>query len=298
MQKPLSEAFRKTPAQGHAPPSAELEATLATYLEAARAPWPEFGIDPVDFIRYVSERAEDGQVPPLRYAPDLWLACACVQRVPAALVCFQKEYEPLLARLLRRQGAAPDVAEDVQQVLSERLFVADAREGRRAKMADYKGLGALKGWVSTSAVTTLITQQRAAGGQQRVKRKAFAEHALLGSSDPELEYLKARYRAQVHDAIVVAVGTLNAREKALLTFRLKERLSIDTLGAMYGVDRTTVARWLVTARHVLKKRTIERLRACLELKARECESLLALVNSQLEVSLLRHLELEADGPGR
>src|SRR5690606_9803299 len=65
-------------------------------------------------------------------------------------------------------------------------------------------------------------------------------------------------------------------------------------GAMYGVNRATAARWLVTARKTVRARTIESLRARLELNPKECESLLGLVNSQLEVSMLNHLE---PGPG-
>jgi RNA polymerase sigma-70 factor (ECF subfamily) len=65
---------------------------------------------------------------------------------------------------------------------------------------------------------------------------------------------------------------------------------------MYGVNRATAARWLAAAREIVKERTIRQLRARLQLNPRECESLLGLVNSQLEVSVLRHLGPEPDRP--
>jgi RNA polymerase sigma-70 factor (ECF subfamily) len=301
MPKPLSEVFSVAVAPLSGGPrrveaSAELEIALAAYIEAAQEPWPDFGLDPLDFVRYLAERAQEGQLPPLRHAPDLWLACACVQRVPAALACFLREHEPMMTRILVRRGASADIAADVRQVLAERLFVSDDRAGRRAKIADYKGLGALKGWVATAAVTTLITQQRADGRRQGERPAWSADDALLGPLDPELEYLKQRYAGQVHDAIVAAVASLTPREKALLRLHLKERLSIDRLGAMYGVNRATAARWLAAAREIVKERTIRQLRARLQLNPRECESLLGLVNSQLEVSVLRHLGPEPDRP--
>lgn len=294
--KRLSEVFSEGVASPlRAEPSAELDAVLAAFLDAARATWPDFGVQPLDFVRYLAERAVGGQVPPREHAADLWLACACVQGAPAALACFLREYEPLVTRILLRRGAALDVAADVRQVLAERLFVADPCTGRGAKIRDYKGLGALKGWVAAAAATTLASRQRAAG-RERGNPESLHDSPLLGRLDPELEYLKRRYSRQVHDAVVAALEALSTRQRALLRLHLGERLSIDSLGAMYGVNRATAARWLAAARQLLKERTFERLRASLALNPRECESLLGLVNSQLEVSILRHLEPEASSP--
>jgi len=296
MPKPLSEVFREVVAPLPAASSSELDVALATYVEAARTSWPDFGVEPFQFVRYLAERAPSGELPPLRHAADLWLACACVQGVPLAIACFLQEYEPLVARVARRQKAELDVAADLRQVLAERLLVSDPAAGRRAKIADYKGLGALRGWVATAAATTLSTQRRAIG-RRREQPESAADEVLGLHLDPELQYLKQRYARQVHDAIIAAVDALGTREKALLRLHLKERLSIDALGAMYGVNRATAARWLVAARRTLKARTIERLRAALELNSHECESLLGLVNSQLEVSMLAHLDADVEGPG-
>ena len=296
LPKPLSEVFREAVAPLPAASSSELDVALAAYVEAARASWPDFGIEPFQFVRYVAERAPGGELPPVRHAADLWLACACVQGVPLAIACFLQEYEPLVARVARRQRAELDVAADLRQVLAERLLVPDPSAGRRAKIADYKGVGALRGWVATAAATTLSTQRRAIG-RRREQPASPADEAMVMHLDPELQYLKQRYAQQVHDAIIAAVDGLTTRDKALLRLHLKERLSIDALGAMYGVNRATAARWLVAARRTLKACTIERLRAALQLNPRECESLLGLVNSQLEVSMLAHLDVDVEGPG-
>jgi RNA polymerase sigma-70 factor (ECF subfamily) len=198
-------------------------------------------------------------------------------------------------RVVRKRGAASDQAADIRQMLAEKILVGDPSSGRRAKLADYKGLGALRGWVATAAATTLATQRRNEG-RRREGAESLAERAFVVRLDPELQYLKERYAQPVHDAIIAALDASSARDKALLRLHLKERLSIDALGAMYGVNRATAARWLVAARRTVKMRTIERLRACLELNPTECESLLGLVNSQLEVSMLNHLEPDAVAP--
>jgi RNA polymerase sigma-70 factor (ECF subfamily) len=296
MPKPLSTIFREAlvppPAVGS---SSDLDVALGTYVEAARAPWPDFGLEPEDFVRYLAERAPGGELPPLRHAADLWLAWACVQGAAPALACFLRDYEALVTRVVRRRGGGDDQAADVRQMLAERILVGDPSTCRRAKLADYKGLGSLRGWVATAAATTLATQRRDEG-RRREGAESLAERDFVARLDPELQYLKQRYAQPVHDAIIAALDASSARDKALLRLHLKERLSIDALGALYGVNRATVARWLVAARRTLKTRTIERLRTCLELNPTECESLLGLVNSQLEVSMLSHLEPEADSP--
>jgi len=295
MPKPLSTAFREALVLPHAGGSSELDVALAAYVEAARAPWPDFGLEPEDFVRYVAERSPAGELPPLRHAADLWLAWACVQGAPLALASFLQDYEALVLRVVRRRGGAEDLAADVRQMLAERILVGDPSTGRRAKISDYKGLGALRGWVATAAATTLATQRRNEG-RRREGAESLAEKAFVVRLDPELQYLKQRYAKPVHDAIIAALDASSARDKALLRLHLKERLSIDALGAMYGVNRATAARWLVAARRTVRARTLERLRSSLELNPTECESLLGLVNSQLEVSVLGHLEPEADKP--
>ena len=266
----------------------DLELQIDAYVAAARATWPEFGVPPLDFARYLGQRSQEGRLPPLQYAGDLWLACACVQGAALALRCFQAEYAPVVKRLLTRRGATHDMAADVQQQLAERLLVADPKAGRHAKIADYKGLGPLRSWVATAAAMTLVTLQRAQG-QRREHPKPIEEHAWLGSTDPELEYLKQRYAPEVREAVIESLATLSDRDKTLLGLYLGKRLNIDTLGAMYGVNRATTARWLAGARRELRHRTVKHLQASLHLNPRECDSLIALVNSQLNVSILKHL---------
>jgi RNA polymerase sigma-70 factor (ECF subfamily) len=58
---------------------------------------------------------------------------------------------------------------------------------------------------------------------------------------------------------------------------------------MYGVSSRTVQRWLVDLRETVRTSTREGLRARLALSPSELDSLLGLVDSQLQVSLYRVL---------
>jgi RNA polymerase sigma-70 factor, ECF subfamily len=61
---------------------------------------------------------------------------------------------------------------------------------------------------------------------------------------------------------------------------------------MYGVSSRTVQRWLVDLREDLLSRTRDGLKSRLGLSPSELESLLGLVDSQLQLSLYRVLDIQ------
>ena len=67
-------------------------------------------------------------------------------------------------------------------------------------------------------------------------------------------------------------------------------MNIDQIGVLYGVHRTTVARWRVQARKVLLKETRRIFREDYRLSGRSFESAMRLIQSELDVSLPRLLE--------
>ncbi len=271
--------------------SSALDIELSTYVAAARSPGPDYGLELLEFVRYLAERSPDGALPPARHAADLWLACACTRGIPLALARFHCQFGPLIARVLARRGADPDVAADIRNELSERMLLSDPSSGRRAKIADYRGVGALKSWVASAAATTLLSVQRAAA-RRRERLDRNLDDAMIARLDPELEYFKQHYAIEVGDAIVAAAQALEPRSKAILRLHLRGRLGIDALANIYGINRATAARRLAAARDSLRRNTVRDLRARLQLEAGECDRLLALVSSRLDVSLLRHLDTE------
>jgi RNA polymerase sigma-70 factor (ECF subfamily) len=66
-------------------------------------------------------------------------------------------------------------------------------------------------------------------------------------------------------------------------------LTIDDIGAIYRVHRATAARWLVGIRDKLVEQTRGRLAAKLGVDTEEAASIVRLVQSQLDVSVIRHL---------
>jgi RNA polymerase sigma-70 factor, ECF subfamily len=285
---PLAAAYRARAAVAPSEPDAALESALAEYVGAARSRWPELELEELQFVAYVAARARAGQLPPAQHAADLLLAYACSLSQPEALAAFQRELGPVIDRVLIHRRATQDVAADARQIVQERLLVGDASKGTPAKIADYRGAGPLHSWVASSAATTLLTLLRTA--QRRREQPEDSAAAAAGVRlDPELDYLKLRYKAPVEEALVEALGQLSSRDGTLLRLSLGERMGIDALGAMYSVNRATAARWLVAARRALVEKTKQILRERLQLSEGECDSIVVLVQSQLDVSIVRRL---------
>jgi RNA polymerase sigma-70 factor (ECF subfamily) len=75
----------------------------------------------------------------------------------------------------------------------------------------------------------------------------------------------------------------------VLKLHLVHRLSIDEIGRAHGVHRATAARWLERVRDELQAETRRLLRQRLGLDLAGIDSMVALVESRLEVSFRRLL---------
>lgn len=263
----------------------EFACDFPAYLLAGRTVWPNFKISDAEFEAYVAARAPAGAVPSAAFAGDLLLACACVGRDEDAIGAFHAEYTPIIRRVLLRRHAA-EMADDSLQLVLERLLIAPA--GSAPKLAEYRGSAALRSWVATVAARTLAMMRRSS---ERRREEELGQDPLLAAAgaDPELLYLKEHCRSELELAIVGALGRLTDRERTLLRLHLGEGMSIDQLGEMYAVNRATTARWIAAARRTLVESARAELRQKLGISASECESLMALVQSQFHLSLVRRL---------
>jgi RNA polymerase sigma-70 factor (ECF subfamily) len=212
---------------------------------------------------------------------DLWLACGCSQAHPAALAGLEA--------LLREVGAfiahidrSADFADEVRQQLREKLLV-DVGRGR-ARILDYGGQGPLGGWLRVAAVRTALNLKR---GQR--EGAAHRDPSPATSPDPELDFIRMRYRAEFQLAFGATLRRLSSDERNVLRLHYLEGLNIDEIGRLYDVHRATIARWLARSRDKILQETRSVLAERLGLSGAELDSLIGLVGSQLEVSLRRLL---------
>jgi RNA polymerase sigma-70 factor (ECF subfamily) len=261
----------------------ELEAAAVELVRRARAPWPDIDVSDEVFLRHVGERIADKQdlVATLErlHAGDLYLACACCRSDARAIAAFERVFVSQISLYLSRPGALPSFADEVRQAVRERILVA--RDELLPRIESYNGRGPLGGWLRM-VTTRIATDLRRA---QRHDARAVDFPLSPRVPDPEVAYLKERYRAEFERAVEQAFGSLGTREGNVLRLHFLDGLAPAPIAAMHRVSVRTVQRWIVAAEQELMAGVRRILNERLRLSPSELESLLGLVRSQLSVSL-------------
>lgn len=254
--------------------------------QAGRAAWPGLEVPLDRFAAHVARHLVDATDPDAAagelHAADLYLACACAAGDPAGLRLFEDQVLPQAAAALRRLDSSPAFADDVRQLLRQKLFVGDGESA--PKIADYAGRGPLVTWVRVSAVRTALNLL---GSGKREQQMTSSQVAALAPpvDDPALRYLKAQFADEFEAALARACAALTDRDRTILRLRFADELNIDQIGGLYGVHRATVARWIARIRDELFAATRNDLVGRLKLSESDFDSLLRLARSQLDLSL-------------
>jgi RNA polymerase sigma-70 factor, ECF subfamily len=252
------------------------EARVTRVWTAGRARYPELSVTREALSAHLREFEQHGT------DADLYLACGCALADPLALQAFERHVLSEVPAFIARVDPSPHIADEVRQQLRERLLVE--RDGQPARIAEYAGLGPLGAWVRVAALR--LTLDLVAGPPQVELSDA---PALAAPSDPELALIRSRYQDTYQTALRDSVQALDTRERTLLRMSAVDGLSVDRLGAMYGVHRATAARWLTRAREHLLDETYRLLSERLNVPLGELRSLAKLLRSELHFSLQRLL---------
>jgi len=257
---------------------------LAEKLLAARAAWPDVHVDEAELLRYGEAR---GAGPDAAWT-DLHLACACARGDAAALRAFEVAIVPPVRAALAAMRLPPHQIDEALQNVRRDLFSGDS-----PKIASYGGQGELKGFVRVAATRAALKLARKTKNEVLDDEAGRLEAAAI--DDPELAFLKEKYRAAFRAAVERAIGDLDAKDALVLRQHFVDDLSIDRIGALHHVHRATAARWVARARDTLLERVRDRFMDEARVGESECRSVLALVQSRLDVTLRRHLVRRAGG---
>jgi RNA polymerase sigma-70 factor, ECF subfamily len=218
---------------------------------------------------------------------ELALACACAQADPRALAIVEARYMSVVPPALAPMGLDAATIDDVAQTVRNKLLVADGPEGE-IKLLRYAGRGTLHGLVKVTAVRTALSLLRSRRGGAPLDEDL--ERLAEPTDDPELHFLKARYREAFRSAFARAVAELDGRERNVLRLHHIGGMTLEQVARMYGIDRSTVVRLLQKVRGKLFTHTCKALRDDLAIERAELDDVLALIRSRFEVSLGRLLE--------
>jgi len=161
--------------------------------------------------------------------------------------------------------------------------LVDRAGGGEIRIETYGGRGPLGAWLRVAAVRVARALARDRRGALPIDEPGAVADPI---ADPELSFLKERYRREFRDAFHETLRSLADRERTVLRFYVVEGMSARAIAAIYHVHESTVGRWMDRTREQLLAGTMQRLGDRLQLPASELSSIIDLVRSRFDVSVL------------
>jgi RNA polymerase sigma-70 factor (ECF subfamily) len=263
----------------------DVEEALGNIISSAQLACPTFSVPTDVFLAYLRERLP-ADVPrwlALRqmHTSDLYLACGCALGEVGALAAFEDHCMRQLDRVLAKMRIAPEVGADLKQDIRIRILVGI---GGRPEIVGFSGRGDLRGWVRVMAVRQALQHQCRARREVPVTDDELLQSAVV-SGTSELDDAKQKYRKEFKRAFETALRALPDRERTLLRQHHVDGLSIDEIGALYRVHRSTAARLLTRVRVRLLETTRLHMMSELDMAPDDLDSIIRMIRSQIEISL-------------
>ncbi|MFP2960111.1 transcriptional regulator [Myxococcus sp. 1LA] len=220
------------------------------------------------------------------HARDVALALACAREVPKARALLETEVFARLRVPLSRIHPSPVFVDEVLQALRANLLMPRAEAPSR--LLGYAGAGPLLHWVSISGTRLALRMRKALGEESYVEAEVLVAHPAPGGL--ELGFVREEARGHVRAAFVRAVASLDDDDRELLRLHFVERLSLERMGALFDLHKSTLSRRLTAVQTLLEKRTRRALAERLSLPEPEVDSVMRAIHGRLDLSLSGLLE--------
>lgn len=260
-------------------PSSGTDAEIVRAFALGKVAWPGIELSIQEFAEFARPHSISANVP-VEILQDLVLACACGRSVPSALQRFRERYFGVVRQAVRGFDDSQHFADEIYQRLSESLFVPGPRGD--PKINRYRGQGPLAGFVHTSARRIALRLSAAAA---RFQGEDALVQQFSQADEIEAAILKLQCRETINRALSVALRQLPRRERLILRMNLVEKVSTTRIAAMYKVSQPTVSRWIQRCVRTIRETVDDLVCDELDIDARELESLLLLVRSQIELTI-------------
>ncbi|MBS1123537.1 MAG: putative DNA-binding regulatory protein [Deltaproteobacteria bacterium] len=253
--------------------------TIAEAWATGRAAFTALAV-PLDAFTIFAREREASWAGATDRAADLYLACACAAAGAGAAELFFARFGDRIPAYLGRLGSDRDLVDEVRQIVLVRCLLGEA--DRPPAITTYSGRGSLEGWVRATAVREAIALQR--------DRARHLELAAPGTETPSeqdhaLAQMIGHYREPVMRAFTAAVGALPREHRTLLRLHYVHALTTADLAKMFRISRATLVRRIADARDGLFELLQGALFGQAGVPPEDCESVLRLVKSQVDLRL-------------
>ncbi len=264
------------------------ERALVAAIHAGKTAWSTIDVPVPIFAVWLCARVPP---PPAAFDPstllasDLYLACACARGDATAIAELDRllsaQVAIVFAKVRPRCGL-----DEAKQLVRTRLLVAEV--GELPRIALYGGRGALAHWVRVTASRTLLNAATAQPKEDELSESMLGKMHDASATDAEGALVKERFGGALKDAFAKAAALLTARERTLLRYATCDDLTVDEIGALYGVHRATAARWVSAAREALESKLRAILRDELQIAPDDMKSVVRVMAGAIDLSLSRH----------
>ncbi len=278
------------PAETSPTASPELDAAVELAVATARQAWPNIALPTDYFVAYMGQRVDQGLTPiealaALRVS-DLYLACACVRGDRNAIVALETLYLSRLRHTLARFDSAASFADDVIQELRVGLLVGNKSAAHpEPKLAQYRGRGALRGWLEVSAKRLALVLKSEAPAMLDLDQLA----TITSTRDPELDHLRRRYsddfRHVIKQAVSESLAALPVEDRNLVRWHLVEKVSMRKLALIRGTNVSTVSRDFARIRQGILNHARTMLASRVGLATSEVDSMVGALISRISISM-------------
>jgi len=269
----------------------DLDAQLAALCARGREAFPGLDVADETFVRHLGGVvARDRAGTPLddRFIGDLYLACACLARVPGAAEAFDEQCAAAIRAAVARLAPSEAGRAEIVQKARDVLIVGDGQAPPKLNL--YLGTGPLARWAATTGQRLALLDLRAGRAEGRARDGLAKEPAP--PADPELAYLKQQYRGEFETMLAALVAELEERDRMFLRLSLIEGMSAEKIGKMYGMSRATAQRRIEDVREKIADGLRRAMGQRLALSGSGVGSVAGLVASQIDVSLSRILRTD------
>lgn len=266
---------------------AALEASLDAAWLRAREAYSSLALTKDVFLAELGVRVGSGSVDLEGvFAADLYLALACQAGEKEALDLFERKSLSKVHGIMSK-SVARHAADETIQRLRVALFVGNER--RRAKISTYSGKVPLEGWLSIVAQRELAGFLReSASPVRRVASHSVRQelaNVAAGEIPADQNFFNKVGDAAIRKALAGTFRRLSAEEQKLLTWLVKEGVSIDVIGERLAVHRSTAARMVARVKARMMEGVREGLRLDLKVSESSLDSICASMAGRLDVTL-------------
>jgi RNA polymerase sigma factor (sigma-70 family) len=192
-------------------------------------------------------------------AADLFLAAACVARVPGAWERLQALHDERLQALGRSRGGSPLDAEHAVGALFSDMAVGAKGSSGPPPLAQYDGTGSLFSWLATCLLRRLLARRPRSEAARPIPATAAAGGA--SGADPAERTEQGELEGRLRRLVSRAVEGLTVQERAALVLTHRDGWSGNDVARVLGVGAPRASRLKAQATGKVRAALLPALRA-------------------------------------